>query len=155
MEKVFEFQFASKEMNKTSAILESNDAGINGEGERFDHKAASFKRRIMTIIKELPDLLDEQLCRELYPISYEHCFNTLLTKEVQRYNILMQVIYLSMKNTLKALEGVIHINAALDDVYKSLTYEHVPTTWYKYCYQTFKSLPLFLQNLGSRVEFIR
>jgi hypothetical protein len=59
LEKVFEFQFASKEMNKASAILESNDAGINGDGERFDNKAASFKRRIVSIIKELPDLLDD------------------------------------------------------------------------------------------------
>lgn len=137
MEKVFEFQFASKEINKASAILESNDAGISssgGDGEKFDNKAASFKRRIAVIIKELPELLDEQLCRELYPISYEHCFNTLIIKEVTRYNILLQVIYLSMKNTLKALEGVIHINTALEDVYRSLTYEHVPSTWYRYCY---------------------
>lgn len=62
MEKVFEFQFASKEINKASAILESNDAGISssgGDGEKFDNKAASFKRRIAVIIKELPDLLDE------------------------------------------------------------------------------------------------
>jgi dynein heavy chain, axonemal len=91
----------------------------------------------------------------MYPISYEHCFNTLITKEVQRYNILLQVVYLSMKNTLKALEGVIHINSALEDVYRSLTYEHVPSTWYKYCYQPYKSLPLFLENLKDRVEFIR
>jgi hypothetical protein len=62
MVKVFEFQFASKEMNKASAILESNDAGINsigGENEKFDNKAASFKIRIVNIIKDLPDLLDD------------------------------------------------------------------------------------------------
>jgi hypothetical protein len=46
----------------------------------------------------------------MYPISYEHCFNILIKKEVERYNILMQVIYISLKNTLKALEGVMHIN---------------------------------------------
>ena len=77
-------------------------------------------------MRELPDLLDDQLCASLYPISYEHCFNTLIKKEVERYNTLMQVIYITLKNTLKALEGVMHINPQLEEVYRSLTYEHVP-----------------------------
>lgn len=77
-------------------------------------------------MKELPDLLDEKICSEKYPISYDHCFNILIKKEVERYNILMQVIYITLKNTLKALEGVMHINPLLEEVYRSLTYEHVP-----------------------------
>jgi dynein heavy chain len=162
LERVFEFEFASKEITKATAILETNDAGLSDGGhyssadsEKEEDKAANFKRRILTIIQELPELLDEDVCNRLYPISYEHCFNTLIKKEVQRYNMLMQVIYVSLKNTLKALEGVIHINANLEEVYKSLTYEHVPHTWHKYCYPTFKSLSLFLSNLQDRVAFIQ
>lgn len=155
LERVFEFEFASKEIMKATAILETNDAaGIGGE-EKFDHKAASFKRKILDIIHSLPDLLDEAVCQQLYPISYDHCFNTLINKEVVRYNIIMQVIYLSLKNTLQALEGVIHINQALEEIHRSLTYEHVPTTWFKYSYPTYKSLSLYLSNLADRVTFIR
>jgi dynein heavy chain len=66
----------------------------------------------------------------------------------------MQVIYLSLKNTLKALEGVIHINSALEEVHRSLTLEHVPETWNKYSYPSFKSLGLFLSNLTKKVAFI-
>ena len=53
LERVFEFEFASKEIMQATAILETNDAGINnGAGEeRFDHKAASFKKRIVDIIR--------------------------------------------------------------------------------------------------------
>ncbi len=114
MERVFEFEFASKEIMKASAILMSNDTAVGGEtgddDEEAEDKTRSFKRRILNIIKELPELLDEALCSKLYPISYEHCFNILIKKEVERYNMLMQVIYITLKNTLKALEGVIHIN---------------------------------------------
>ena len=68
------------------------------------------------IIEDLPELLDEELCARKYPISYESCVNTLITKEVQRFNMLLQVIYVSLKNTLKALEGVIHINNVLEEI---------------------------------------
>ena len=107
------------------------------------------------IIEDLPELLDEELCKTKYPISYEHCINTLITKEIQRYNMLLQVIYVSLKNTLKALEGVIHINNVLEEIYKALTYEYVPRTWYKYSYPCFKSLSQFLANLKERIGFIR
>ena len=63
LERVFEFEFASKEIVKARAILESNDAGISsgaapGEDSSED-KAASFKKRIITLIQELPPLLDD------------------------------------------------------------------------------------------------
>jgi dynein heavy chain, axonemal len=67
----------------------------------------------------------------------------------------MQVIYITLKNTLKALEGVMHINPQLEEVYRSLTYEHVPLQWFRYSYPGFKSLALYLSNLKARVEFIR
>jgi hypothetical protein len=157
LERVFEFEFASKEIMKASAILQSNDTAVGGEenDDEAEDKARSFKRRILTIIKELPELLDEDLCQKLYPISYDHCFNILIKKEVERYNMLMQVIYITLKNTLKALEGVIHINDQLEEVYKSLTYEHVPISWNRYSYPCFKSLGLFISNLNERVDFIR
>lgn len=62
---------------------------------------------------------------------------------------------MSLKNTLKALEGVIHINTVLEEIYKALTYEYVPKTWFKYSYPSFKSLSLFLINLKERTSFIR
>jgi dynein heavy chain, axonemal len=69
--------------------------------------------------------------------------------------MLLQVIYITLKNTLKALEGVIHINDQLEEVYKSLTYEHVPTSWNRYSYPCFKSLGLFISHLNEKVAFIR
>lgn len=57
LERAFEFEFASKEMIKATAILETNDAGIKGgvgknegEEERFDDKAVIFKKRIVGIV---------------------------------------------------------------------------------------------------------
>ena len=148
LERMFEFEFASKEMLKATTMIESNeDAHLS--------KYSSIKKRIQIIIEDLPELLDEELLQSKYPISFELCINTLITKEVQRFNMLLQVIYVSLKNTLKALEGVIHINTVLEEIYKALTYEQVPRTWFKYSYPTFKSLGLFLTNLKEKVTFIR
>ena len=69
--------------------------------------------------------------------------------------MLLQVIYVSLKNTLKALEGVIHINNVLEEIYRALTFEYVPKTWFKYSYPCFKSLSLYLSNLKERTSFIR
>jgi hypothetical protein len=57
------------------------------------------------------------------------------------------VIYVSLKNTLKALDGIIHMNSVLEEIYFALTLEQVPGTWLKYSYPTFKSLAIFLDNL--------
>ena len=68
---------------------------------------------------------------------------------------MLQVIYLSLKNTLKALEGVAHINKTLESIYSDITYGKVPSTWLSYCYPTFESLPLFLTNLSDRISFFK
>ena len=75
LERMFEFEFASKDMIKASAMLEAN------EDENLQ-KYSTIKKRIQVIIEDLPELLDEELCHQKYPISYESCINTLITKEV-------------------------------------------------------------------------
>jgi len=116
LERVFEFELSRKEMVKTNAMGDVND-------DMHLTKYSTIKKKIQVIIEELPELLDEEMCAQKYPISYEKCINTLITKEVQRYNMLLQVVYVSLKNTLKALEGVIHINNVLEEIYKALTFE--------------------------------
>ncbi len=66
LERAFEFDFASKEIVKASALLETNDAGMSqnngGQGhseEKLDDKTAALKKRIVQIVHDLPDLLDE------------------------------------------------------------------------------------------------
>ena len=149
LSKVFEMEYASKEIIQNNEVNEDNE-------DMLLVKYASVKTRIQRIIAELPELLDEDTCREKYPISYEECINNLLIKEASRLNQLLQVIYISLRNTLQALDGVTHITQVLEDIYFALTYEHVPKRWFKYCYPTFTAdLPLFLANLRDRVEFFR
>jgi len=61
----------------------------------------------------------------------------------------------SLKNTLKALEGVAHINKTLESIYSDITYGKVPSSWLKFCYPTFDSLAIFLNNLQDRISFFR
>lgn len=55
LERVFEFEYASKEMVKTSTFLDSNE-------DVHMSKYSAIKKRIQIIIEELPELLDEELC---------------------------------------------------------------------------------------------
>jgi len=65
------------------------------------------------------------------------------------------VVYVSLKNTLRALEGAIHFNSTLEEIYRALTFEQVPKTWLKFSYPTSKNLALFLTNMKERTSFIR
>lgn len=80
--RIFEFEFASKEMVKANAMIDVND-DINMS------KYSTIKKRIQQIIEDLPELLDEEVCKAKFPISYEQCMNTLITKEVTRFNLLL------------------------------------------------------------------
>ena len=93
LSKVFEMEYASKEIIQNNEVNEDNE-------DMLLVKYASVKTRIQRIIAELPELLDEDTCREKYPISYEECINNLLIKEASRLNQLLQVIYISLRNTL-------------------------------------------------------
>lgn len=64
LERMFEFEFASKEIVKASAMLDQNE-------DTNMQKYSSIKKRIQVIIEDLPELLDEELCRTKYPISYD------------------------------------------------------------------------------------
>ena len=147
LEKVFELEFASKNLIKTNKNDENNEIIVS--------KYIAIKDKMHKIITELPELLDEDVWRKKFPISYEECLNTLLLKEAQRFNLLLQVIYVSLKNTLKALEGVAHINETLDSIYSDITYGKVPSSWLKYSYPTFDSLAIFFSNLQDRISFFK
>lgn len=148
LERVFELEFASKNLIKTENTTEETE-------EMIANKYTAIKDKMHKIITELPELLNEEECKRKFPISYEECLNTLLLKEAQRFNLLLQVIYVSLKNTLKALEGVAHINPTLESIYSDITYGRVPGSWLKFCYPTFDSLPIFLSNLQDRILFFR
>jgi hypothetical protein len=45
-------------------------------------KYSKIKKKIQLIIEELPSLVEEEEAALRYPISYDKCINTLLTKEV-------------------------------------------------------------------------
>lgn len=147
LEKVFEMEFASKNLLKSNKDDENDEIIVT--------KYTAIKDKMHKIITELPELLDEDVCRNKFPISYEECLNTLLLKEAQRFNLLLQVIYVSLKNTLKALEGVAHINDTLDSIYSDITFGKVPSSWLKYSYPTFGSLAIFLSNLQERISFFK
>ena len=148
LERVFELEFASKNLIKTESTTEETE-------EMIANKYTAIKDKMHKIITELPELLNEEEWKRKFPISYEECLNTLLLKESQRFNLLLQVIYVSLKNTLKALEGVAHINPTLESIYSDITFGKVPSSWLKFWYPTFDSLPIFLSNLQDRILFFR
>ena len=64
LEKVFELEFASKNLIKSERASEEND-------EMIVSKYTAIKDKMHKIITELPELLNEEECRRKFPISYE------------------------------------------------------------------------------------
>jgi dynein heavy chain, axonemal len=64
LEKVFELEFASKNLIKSDKTNDEND-------EMIVSKYTAIKEKMHKIITELPELLNEEECKRKFPISYE------------------------------------------------------------------------------------
>jgi hypothetical protein len=65
-----------------------------------------FRSKIKELIYNVPKVIPHELYEEQIPIERDKPFNTLLTKEIQRYNNLITKISENLENTLAAMEGL-------------------------------------------------
>jgi len=63
---------------------------------------------------------------KLYPVSYRQSMNTVLTQELIRFNGLINIIRLSLKDIKKAIKGEILLSAQLESALVSLFDGRVP-----------------------------
>lgn len=82
-----------------------------------------------------------------YPVLYEESLNTVLVQEVVRFDKLLRLIHSSLRDLLKALEGLVVMSDALEKMSNSLFTNAVPALWASKAYPSLKPLGKFYMAL--------
>lgn len=89
---------------------------------------------MLKILIDVPDLIPEEAYLTHLPIKREAPFNTLLTKEIQRYNLLLSRIVRSLEETQATIEGHRNHDETTEDIFECLQTERTPQEWRKFSY---------------------
>ncbi|KAH8941010.1 hypothetical protein BDL97_14G015200 [Sphagnum fallax] len=102
----------------------------------------------------LPPLFDLELVLTKYPTMYSESMNTVLTQECIRYNTLLNILKISLRDSLKALKGLVVMSNDLEMLCTSVFNNQVPEMWQGKAYPSLKPLSSWVQDLLERCKFI-
>uniref|UniRef100_A0A3Q3VIP2 Dynein axonemal heavy chain 1 n=1 Tax=Mola mola TaxID=94237 RepID=A0A3Q3VIP2_MOLML len=107
------------------------------------------------IVEKIPEPFDVQEVMEKYPVLYEESMNTVLIQEAIRYNKLLGVISLSLRDIVKALKGLVVMSSELELMANSLFNNVVPDMWNAKAYPSLKPLSSWVSDLLQRINFLQ
>ena len=85
-------------------LLCSGSGGGESGGSKMDELLSSI---VQGILHGFPQPFDiDKVCAQ-YPTDYNESMNTVLTQEIKRFNVLIELILQSLKDMEKALKGLV------------------------------------------------
>lgn len=81
--------------------------------------------------------------------------NIVLVQELIRFNSLISVIKESIINLQKAINGILVMSSALEDVFESMLLGKVPNMWAAKSYPSLKPLGSYITDLCYRLNFFQ
>lgn len=81
--------------------------------------------------------------------------NSVLTQELDKFNILISLIKNSLKELKKAIAGEALLSPDLEDALNSMQLNMIPALWMKKSFNSLKPLGSYIKDLNSRLEFFK
>uniref|UniRef100_A0A3P9PVX0 Dynein axonemal heavy chain 12 n=1 Tax=Poecilia reticulata TaxID=8081 RepID=A0A3P9PVX0_POERE len=147
----------SKDLQQTkllfdSLLLTQGGGEKGGSSSGGDHTMFDIANDILT---QLPKNFDTEVALLKFPVRYEESMNTVLVQEMERYNTLCSTIRVSLQNLLKAIKGLVVMDADLEAVAGSLIVGKVPEKWANRSYPSLKPLGSYINDFLSRLKFLQ
>ncbi|XP_034168074.2 LOW QUALITY PROTEIN: dynein axonemal heavy chain 12 [Pangasianodon hypophthalmus] len=147
----------SKDLQQTKLLFDSliltqgggSKGGGSSEGDNNLLDIAS------DILYKLPENFNIEAALAKFPVQYEESMNTVLVQEMERYNNLCKTICVSLQNLLKAIKGLVVMDAELEAIASSLLVGKVPEKWAKRSYPSLKPLGSYITDLLARLKFLQ
>ncbi|CAH0547855.1 unnamed protein product [Brassicogethes aeneus] len=142
--------------NLIGTIMESQPQTSGGaEGASSDEIVYELAENVIATI--LPKILTDDINVKMFIKDDKGrlpSLTTVLTQEIDRYNILLKLIHSSMGELKKAIKGFVVMSDALEEVFKAFMNNQVPKMWSAKCYNSLKSLGSWVHDLALRLDFI-
>lgn len=108
-----------------------------------------------SILNDVPKPFNVKEAEKKFPVKYEQSMNTVLTQELQRYNIMINLIRNSLTDIKKAIKGEVLLSAALEQTLNQILIGKVPAQWLKKSYPSLKPLGGYIKDLQDRLDFFK
>ncbi|XP_075883238.1 dynein axonemal heavy chain 12 isoform X2 [Nelusetta ayraudi] len=147
----------SKDLQQTKLLFDSLllTQGGGGKGGGSSGSDNALYEIASDVLNKLPPNFDTEAALEKYPVLYEESMNTVLVQEMERYNTLCTTIRVSLQNLLKAIKGLVVMDAELESVANSLLVGRVPERWAKRSYPSLKPLGSYIVDFLAKLKFLQ
>ncbi|XP_034028529.1 dynein heavy chain 12, axonemal [Thalassophryne amazonica] len=147
----------SKDLQQTKLLFDSLllTQGGGAKGGAISGGDGTLYDIANDILTKLPANFDTEAALLSFPVLYEESMNTVLVQEMERYNMLCSTVRLSLQNLLKAIKGLVVMDAELEAIAGSLVVGKVPDKWAKHSYPCLKPLGSYITDLLSRLMFLK
>merc|ERR1711871_80968 len=109
---------------------------------------------VADILERVPDNIDLVPVRRKYPVDYHESMNTVLVQEITRYNGMLRVMNISLKDLALAVKGLIVMTGPLEAIATAMFDNRVPAAWEKAAYPSLMPLASWAADLEKRIAFL-
>lgn len=142
----------SLESFSTSQALTKAENNSNTQPKTYNELLDDLAKDIEA---KIPTLFDIEKALIMFPVLYEESMNTVLTQELLRFNQLLQVIKISLRDIQRAVKGQVLMSDELEKMGKAMMLGKVPEMWQRVAYPSLKPLNPWVIDLLNRIKFLQ
>jgi len=88
-----------------------------------------------------------------YDTDYHQSMNSVLTQELDKFNMLIKLIKGSLKEMKRAIAGEALLSDELEAALISMQVNQIPAIWKKKSFSSLKPLGSYIKDLKTRLDF--